>query len=123
MISLLLSLLLSFVSVPAEAAAPCGVFEVRGIVRREGMDARLVSAEKSRSEAVFTVRAPESFKLLAYENIAVRAEVVLTRPMDGMAGAPDAVRAVEMRVPDPLFPARDSGYRVQEARACRPRTP
>lgn len=94
---------------------------MRGVVRRDGATARLISGERSQSETVFTVRTPESYKLLSYEDIAVRAEVLLNHPLDGTRGLADEVMAVEMRVPDPLFSGQDSFYRLKEARACRPR--
>lgn len=82
-------------------ANACGLYEVYGWVRGEELKYKLVLAEKSKSEMVFTPTFQASSKLYPYKNAFVHAKILVKEKFDGMKAKIEKVESIELAVPDP----------------------
>jgi hypothetical protein len=79
---------------------------------------RIVVAEQTRSETVFSVPALEAVKLIPYKDKPVRASVLILKRFDGTRAEVAEVEGVALRRPDPLRPAQDSRFTLKKKKTC-----
>ena len=101
-------------------ALACGVYEVTGQVRATDREVRLVVAEGTQSQAVFSTKSAFGQSLLiGFKDQFVKARVVIGRAMNGTEGVFDSIESVVPAAPD-LIHGASAQWIVQKKKAvCR----
>ena len=121
----LLTLLLNTaVTLAEEVAKPygpfqgCGEYLLAGVVRTSKEGLFIIVNEKTKSEYTFKSPTREEPKLIPYVDRPMKAKVVITKRVNGTIGALDIVQTVENRIPNPLYPVFDTGFRRIKKLEC-----
>ena len=105
---------------PYEGFQGCGEYLAAGTVHSSVKTGyTLVVNEKTRSEYNFKVPIIEEPKFAPYVDKPLKASILVTKPIDGTRGEIEKVTKVEHRVPNPLHPVFDTGFRLIKKVECK----
>ncbi len=80
----------------------CGDYQIEGFVRKEKSSAIIVINEKSVSEVKIKAAVNWQSKLFAYADQPIKAQIKITKKMDGTRAVLSSIKEIELRTPDPL---------------------
>ncbi|MEI6314498.1 MAG: OmpA family protein [Syntrophus sp. (in: bacteria)] len=104
---------------PYESYRGCGEYIVAGIVRTSMNGFHIVINEKTNSEHTLKVPIPEEPKLAPYIDRPMKAHLILDKMLDGTMGTVTVINSVQDRIPDPLWPVFDTGFRLIKKMECK----
>lgn len=106
----------------------CGVYEIYGVVRIKNDVPILKIFEKSTSEVSLTLDSTLQASLSAYKDKSIIVKARLVKPLKNQEGALGTLKTpkddvlfsddVQERVPDPLYPMKDSQMRLLKELPC-----
>jgi hypothetical protein len=102
-----------------ESFRGCGLYWVAGIVRITKVGFFIVINENTGSEFSFKSSVTEELKLAPYVDRPMRALVVINQKINGTLGKLAKVDVVKDRIPDPLFPMSDTGFKRTKKLECK----
>ena len=98
----------------------CGEYLVAGVVRAPKEGIRVVVNEKTKSEYNISLSILDQARIAGLVNYTVTVNLLLDKKFDGTKGVASLItKQAEMRVPDPLNPARDTGFKLLKASECK----
>lgn len=106
-------------SKPYEAFQGCGEYFAAGTVHSTKAGYFLVINEKTRSEYTFKSPIPEEPKFAPYVDKPLLARITINKKIDGTRGDLEKVLKVEHRIPNPLHPILDTGFRLIKRMECK----
>ena len=105
---------------PYEGFQGCGEYLAAGTVHSSVKTGyTLVVNEKTRSEYNFKIPIIEEPKFAPYVDKPLKAQIKVTKQIDGTKGEIEKVLNVDHRVPNPLHPAFDTGFRLIKKLECK----
>ncbi len=105
---------------PYEGFQGCGEYLAAGTVHSSVKTGyMLVINEQTRSEYNFRIPIMEEPKFAPYMDKPLKASVLITKPIDGTRGEIEKVIKVEHRIPNPLHPVFDTGFRLIKKVKCK----
>lgn len=104
---------------PYESYQGCGEYWTAGIVRSTKLGYFIVVNEKTQSEYNFKAPILEEPKLAPYVDRPMKAKVVLSQKLNGTRGDIEKVIQATNRVPNPLHPILDTGFRLIKKMECK----
>lgn len=110
-----ISSFLLFLSTPTMA---CGIYQINGVVRSSKTGYKIVVAEGSKSETVFSSSHREEVKLFPYIGLPVSTSVMVLKPFDGTRAQIEKIQSIDLRAPDPLK-GNDSRFELAKKMNCR----
>lgn len=105
--------------VPYESYQGCGEYWLAGVVRTTKMGYFIIVNEKTNSEYSFKVPILEEPKLAPYVDRPMLAKIVLPQALNGTQGNIEKVLEVKHRVPNPLHPVFDTGFKLIKKMGCK----
>lgn len=110
----LLGIILSF---SAQAKGLCTLYEIKGIVRADKSDIRLVANEGSMSEFIFNIKIKDAHHFAPYLGVTTVGTYVFKKKVK-TKDTIELIRNVNRSTPDPLNPARHSYVKELRAIEC-----
>lgn len=104
---------------PYENFQGCGIYWVAGIVRTTKLGFFIVVNEKTGSEYTLKSSILEEPKLAPYIDRPMQALVVIAQKLNGTIGEIARVDTVKDRIPNPLHPVFDTGFRIIKKLECK----
>lgn len=97
----------------------CGTYEINGVVRQRNGHVVMITAEATKSEAIFEIPFEEQLKVIPYAGRPSKAKVQMSEAMDGTNGKITTIESINFRAPDPLAPAQDTYYKLLKKMDCK----
>lgn len=104
---------------PYESYRGCGEYIVAGMVHSDMTGFTIVINEGTISEYKLKVPIPEEPKLAPYIDRPMKARVILDKKLDETQGEINSISSVQDRIPDPLRPLFNTGFRLIKKTDCR----
>ena len=97
----------------------CGEYLVAGVVKIVDEKLNVVVNEKTKSEHKISIQAADQAHIAAFIGYPVTVNLMLDKKFDGTKGTASAVtKNAVIRIPDPLNPLNDTGFKLIKESEC-----
>ena len=103
-----------------DSVTDCGEYIVSGVVRIRPEGMLVVVHEKTRSEQTISLKLEDQSTASVYLDSPMTIGLLLDKAFDGTKGQADHItQKIERRIPNPLFPNKDTGYLLVKKMECK----
>ena len=103
-----------------DSITDCGNYLVSGVVRIRPEGMQIVVHEKTRSEQTISLKLEDQSSAAVYLDSPIIIGLLLDKAFDGTKGQADHItQKIERRIPNPLFPNKDTGYQLIKKMECK----
>jgi hypothetical protein len=99
-------------------AFDCGEYRIAGTVHEEEDNLIILIHEGTQSELKFQTTTKLQPQLIPYDNRPIEAIIKITKKMDGTHGEIDSIGKIELRIPNPLAPEKDTKFSLLKNKEC-----
>jgi len=103
---------------PYESFQGCGEYLVAGTVHTSKQGFFIIINEKTQSEYTFKSPIKEEPKLAPYINRPMKGKMLVTKMINGTIGEFKSVSELDLRIPNPLNPIYNTGFRLLKKMDC-----